>query len=223
MSALVSGFMLFVGMVAVLFFTTIAISTVRDRKRAVFLDKFQFPHGIRQRVQGKYPHLSSAQLDRVMDGLREYFHLCRESPRFLLAMPSQAVDAAWHEFILFTRNYQNFCDHALGRFLHHTPAEAMRSATEATEGIRRTWSAACKRAGIDAKHPTHLPALFALDTDLAIPNGFRYQLNCMQPAQRAADGTIIYCASDIGCGGGGGGSDGDGGGDGGGCGGGGGD
>ncbi len=49
-------------------------------------------------------------------------------------MPSQVVDDAWHEFILFTRAYQQYCNKALGRYLHHTPAEAMDSPTIAQEG-----------------------------------------------------------------------------------------
>ena len=59
-------------------------------------------------------------------------------------MPSQVVDDAWHTFILFTRNYELFCRKAFGRFLHHTPAEAMAGQTTATEGIKRTWRIACQ-------------------------------------------------------------------------------
>lgn len=41
-----------------------------------------------------------------------------------LAMTSQRVDAVWHQFILFTRQYHAFCDEFLGRYLHHAPATA---------------------------------------------------------------------------------------------------
>lgn len=33
----------------------------------------------------------------------------------------RTIDNMWHEFILLTRDYQNFCDHYFGRFLHHEP------------------------------------------------------------------------------------------------------
>lgn len=36
--------------------------------------------------------------------------------------PSRPVDLAWHELILFTRVYMNFCDEFFGRYIHHTPA-----------------------------------------------------------------------------------------------------
>ncbi len=35
--------------------------------------------------------------------------------------PSHRVDLVWHELILFTRLYDQFCKTHFGRFLHHTP------------------------------------------------------------------------------------------------------
>ena len=35
--------------------------------------------------------------------------------------PSVAVDMAWHEFILFTRSYHQFCETHFGRYIHHHP------------------------------------------------------------------------------------------------------
>lgn len=39
-----------------------------------------------------------------------------------LGMHSEKVDALWHQFILFTREYHDFCIEHLGSFLHHEPA-----------------------------------------------------------------------------------------------------
>lgn len=204
----------------------LAAASKRHRQaRERFIDDYAFPAGIRQRVRKRYPHLSDDQLDLVLRALREYFHLCRKAGRRLLAMPSQVVDVAWHEFILFTRNYQAFCRHALGRFLHHTPTEAMPDRTAASDGIKRTWRLACLRDGIDPRSATAVPLLFAIDRQLGIEDGFHYVLNCTQMV--AAASANSYCASHIGCagscGGGCAGSGCSGGGDGGGCGGGGGD
>lgn len=184
-----------VGLFTVL--VTASIFYVRKRNaRARFIDEYKFPPGIAKRVRKTYPQLSDAQIELVFSALREYFHLCRKAGRRLLAMPSQAVDVAWHEFILFTRNYDLFCRRGLGRFLHHTPAEAMRSPTEASEGIKRTWRLACKRAGINPLAPATMPLLFALDEQLKIGDGFRYHLDCMRAGMVGAG----YCASHIGCG-----------------------
>ncbi|MDX1755645.1 MAG: hypothetical protein R3175_06270 [Marinobacter sp.] len=183
-------------------------------RRERLIDAFRFPEAIAAKVAEKYPHLQAREIDQVMAGLREYFHLCNLAGPRMVAMPSQVVDVAWHEFILFTRKYQLFCKKALGRFLHHTPAEAMRSPTVAQKGIRTAWKLACQRENITPRSPQSLPLLFALDTQLNIPDGFRYELDCKQAG---ADG---YCAGHIGCGSGcGGGCSGDSGGCGGGCGG----
>ena len=38
-----------------------------------------------------------------------------------LAMMSEPVDNVWHQFILFTQQYHDFCDDFLGGYLHHVP------------------------------------------------------------------------------------------------------
>ena len=35
--------------------------------------------------------------------------------------PSHRVDLAWHEFILCTKTYQDFCSSHFGRMIHHFP------------------------------------------------------------------------------------------------------
>jgi len=36
--------------------------------------------------------------------------------------PSARVDLAWHEFILFTRTYADFCNQNFGKLIHHEPS-----------------------------------------------------------------------------------------------------
>ena len=170
----------------------------RRRYRARFIDDYPYRRTLDKRLAAKRPELTPDQRAMVFDGLREYFHLCNDAGVRLVAMPSQVVDDAWHDFILFTRQYQRFCTLALGKFLHHTPAEAMASPTMAQESIKRAWRLACAREKIDPKAPSRLPLLFAIDGLLGVADGFRYQLDCLA-AGRAGDG---YCASHIGCGGG---------------------
>jgi len=117
--------------------------------------------------------------------------------RRMVAMPSPVVDEAWHEFILFTRSYRTFCRKALGRFLHHTPTEALSASTLAQEGIKRAWRLACAKESISPSRPTRLPLIFAIDSMLNIPNGFTYSLNCQDKnSPTYGDG---YCAGHIGC------------------------
>jgi hypothetical protein len=181
-------------------------------RRRAFIETFEFPEGLRKKFREARPGLTLAQEGLIFDALRQYFQVCRRAGTRFVSMPSQAVDDAWHAFILFTRGYERFCRRAFGRFLHHTPAEAMTSPTLATEGIRRAWRHACALERIDPKTPARLPLLFAVDQTLGLSDGFRYALNC-EP------GRDTYCASHIGCGSGCGGGDGGDGGDGGSCGG----
>ncbi|HRD93505.1 hypothetical protein [Accumulibacter sp.] len=174
--------------------------SLRGRQRQQFIDTYPYGRLLDQRLAARRPELSAAQRALVFDGLREYFQLCREAKKRLVAMPSQVVDDAWHEFILFTRQYQQFCARGLGRFVHHTPAEAMRQPTDAQDGIKRAWRLSCKRQAIDPQAPSALPLLFALDATLAIGGGFIYQLDCLAAGQSA--GSTPFCAGHIGCGGG---------------------
>lgn len=192
------------------------------QRRAAYIDGFPYQRMLDKRLAARRPELSAEQREQVFVGLNDYFHLCRQAGRRMVAMPSQAVDDAWHEFILFTRQYDKFCAHAFGRFLHHTPAEAMSTPTQASDGLKRAWRLACAREKIDPKQPERLPRLFALDTALGIAGGFVYRLDCLATSGGAAGSG--FCASHIGCSSGCSGDSGssdsaDGGGDGGGCGG----
>jgi len=165
------------------------------RSQVKYLEQYQFHPGLIRKVKSKHPELTDYQLEQVFQGLREYFYCCVLARRKMVSMPSQLVDDAWHEFILFTRLYKKFCQQAFGRFLHHIPAEAMNSPTQAQDGIKRAWRLSCKREGINPAQPDRLPTLFAIDADMAAIGGFIYSLQC-EP------GGSSFCGSDIGCGGG---------------------
>ncbi len=164
-------------------------------KREKFIDDYIFPVTIKKKLLETYPHLSNNDVYLILTGLRQYFHICNMAGSRFVSMPSQVVDCAWHEFILFTRQYQQFCNTAFGRFLHHTPAEAMSGKTIAQDGIKRAWRLCCIREKIDPKYPNKLPLLFSLDGNLSIPDGFHYSRDCSKTGDS-------YCASHVGCGGG---------------------
>ena len=190
---------------------------IRRASRMRYIERYHFHEALITKLSAKHPHLSEPQIELVFQALRQYFHMCNHAGRKMVAMPSQVVDDVWHEFILFTRAYANFCSRAFGRYLHHTPAEAMQTNTVAQDGIKRAWRLACHHEKISPKNPERLPLIFAIDAQLNIPNGFVYTLNC-------SDKNTGYCASHIGCsagcaGGSGGFFDGGGSGDAGGCGG----
>jgi hypothetical protein len=198
-----------------------------QRERAV--REAPLPQFLKRKLREGYPHLDGKDADLVERGLRQFFLACLRSNGRFVAMPSRAVDAMWHEFILHTRAYRDWCELALGRFLHHTPAEALGGDGKRNDGLRRAWYWACRDEAIDPRKPTRLPLLFALDAKLKIADGFRYLPDCRDIAAKSTaggDGSGSYCGTSFADGSasgdadGFGGSDGgDGGGDGGGCGG----
>ena len=91
------------------------------RRREAFIDSYPYGKFLDQRLSAQRPELSPEQREQVFDGLRDYFHLCNTAGQRMVAMPSQAVDDAWHEFILFTRQYEQFCRNVFGRWLLRQP------------------------------------------------------------------------------------------------------
>ena len=181
---------------AILFF--IVRHLIRYR-RLSFIENYSLNSALKARLVKKYPHLNDKDTAMALMGLRDYYRICAIANGRMVSMPSQVVDVLWHEMILFTKEYERFCRRAFGRFLHHTPAEAMSSKTQAQDGIKRAWKFACAKESIDPKAPSKLPLLFALDQMLAIEDGFFYSLNCTG----LADGEKQrFCATNIGCGGG---------------------
>ena len=163
----------------------------KKRKRKIFIQTYQFPKRLNSTLLQTYPHLTSEQIELVLNGLKEYFHICNIAGKTMIAMPSQVVDIAWHDFILFTKEYELFCKKSFGRFLHHTPAEAMISKTKAQESIKKVWLISCERENIIPEYPDKLPILFKLDVLLKINDGFKYTIDCDEKYKE------YYCAERI--------------------------
>ncbi len=172
-------------------------------RRERFIRSFSLPHGLFDNLMKRHPGLSLKQCQLVAHGLRQFFLAYLKSRRQFVSMPSQIADDLWHEFILFTRNYDVFCRHAFGGFLHHTPAVVLGSQRQSNAGLRRCWWHVCVEENINPKAPTRLPLLFALDAKLDVPNGFHYAADC-NPLRRTKDGrpvvtegSVVYCGGDF--------------------------
>jgi hypothetical protein len=63
---------------------------------------------------------SRLEAEQVFGELKRYFWLCL-STKTPLPMLSALVDGVWHQFVLFTREYDAFCRTYLGGFYHHAP------------------------------------------------------------------------------------------------------
>lgn len=167
----------------------------RRAARADYIRSFAFPPGLFEKLMQKRPGLELKDRQLVARALRQFFLAHLKSGRKFVAMPSQIADDLWHEFILYTRHYQMFCNKAFGRYMHHTPAVALAPGQRDNAGLRRTWWHACVEENINPKKATRLPLLFALDAKLGIADGFVYALNC-SVLRRNGD-TATHCAGDF--------------------------
>jgi hypothetical protein len=118
-------------------------------KRERYIRDYTLPKGLYERLRKRRPELEMKDCMLVARGLRKFFLAHLNSGRKFVSMPSQVVDDLWHEFILYTKAYDDFCKHAFGRFLHHTPAVVLGPEKRDNEGLRRVWWYACKEENID--------------------------------------------------------------------------
>lgn len=84
----------------------------------------------------KYPHyqLTEAQADAVFDDVKRYLWLAAVTDKKKEENPDQKlpdisftqsmviIDDMWHEFILVTEHYVDFCQKCFGKYMHHPPA-----------------------------------------------------------------------------------------------------
>jgi hypothetical protein len=167
-------------------------------RRAEFIRTYHWPAGLLERLE-KHRGLERKDSALVSRGLRQFFVAYLMSGRRYVSMPSQVADDLWHEFILYTREYDAFCRRAFGGFLHHTPAVVLSEHRKSNEGLRRVWWYCCKYENIDAVNPTRLPLLFALDSKLNIPGGFVYHPQC-EELRRGGDAGAAgaaHCGGDF--------------------------
>lgn len=173
---------------------------LREYRRAEFIHDYRFPPGLFERFAKRRPALTLKDHQLVARGLRQYFTAYLKSGCRFVSMPSQVVDDLWHEFILYTRHYEQFCKQAFGRYFHHTPAVVLAPAQrDSNAGLRRCWWYCCREENINPAKPTRLPLLFALDRKLNIADGFYYAPDCSQLRDARGDGGAggVHCGGDF--------------------------
>ena len=61
--------------------------------------------------------------------VKRFLVLVASDERVIWDMYSLRIDEAWHQFVLFTRQYVDFCQRFFGRYMHHSPSNAPESKT----------------------------------------------------------------------------------------------
>jgi len=80
--------------------------------------------------------VSAAHAADLFEDVKRFLFLCATYKTPMCAPPR--LDRAWHVFISFTEEYEDFCRRCLGGFVHHRPNRAL--APEG--GLRHTYDAA---------------------------------------------------------------------------------
>jgi hypothetical protein len=90
---------------------------------------------LREDLAQRGVNISEAEACRRFAATLDFLQLCGEYSD-LRFTPATPVDDGWHIFVLYTREYAQFCNQLCGRFIHHTPCN-----TPGQEGTMPGWRA----------------------------------------------------------------------------------
>lgn len=102
--------------------------------------------GLAQRLQEKM-EISHQEARALFDDMKRFLYLAATTPTPLA--PPELIDEAWHNFILFTKDYADFCRKYFGKFIHHFPVLPEERASRNGSIIKNTYEAAKRAFGDD--------------------------------------------------------------------------
>ena len=101
------------------------IEMVKTRKPALFYAVIAYRNeDVVERLQRKM-NLGREEADVLFTDLLKFLALCgvrRLHATEYSLVPPKNIDEAWHHFLLFTREYADFCMEFFGAFIHHQPS-----------------------------------------------------------------------------------------------------
>ena len=99
-------------------------STIAEHQGTATWDpvlRFEAPYLIEKLLKNHIAQ-TPAEAEALFAEAKKYLVLCHLDSGALWGMYSTRVDEAWHQFVLFTRQYTDFCQRFFGKFLHHNPS-----------------------------------------------------------------------------------------------------
>lgn len=97
--------------------TMLTTESAPSTPRAQDMLSYQHPDLVKR--LGRKLKLAPEEAEELFVDLKRFLLACVVAPG--PHTPDARIDAAWHEFILFTRDYARFCTEFAGRFIHHRP------------------------------------------------------------------------------------------------------
>lgn len=97
------------------------VNDVRAKIFATHALHYKYP-ALVERV-GRKLDLTPLESESLCVSLMEFLSLVAftRGTSYAYLNPPHMIDAAWHEALLFTREYQSMCHQFFGAFIHHTP------------------------------------------------------------------------------------------------------
>ncbi len=129
-------------------------------------------------LQQRYPHISLKQRRLIEAGFKDYLAL-HAIQQQAYAMPSNAVDALWHEMLEYPDQYRKLCIQTIGRELNHHPYGDETQAEQQAKQLFEAWKYSCMLHGYDPRNTTQMPRLFAIDQALNWEHGQHFDLDKM--------------------------------------------
>ncbi len=104
--------------------SAVAEAPVMQEKRAVLpykpLVSGKLWNRLVGRIQKDHPEIKKNEAEAIMDAALGFLKLCANHPENRFA-PSEKVDIGWHTFLMYTREYHEFCRDLGGNYIHHVP------------------------------------------------------------------------------------------------------
>jgi len=152
------------------------VNNMRRKSRRRYIETYEFPKALQIKLQEELGDSRTAEV--ALDGLRGWYLAYLYADGQLIGMPSHAVDEAWHEMILMTREYCRFCQQAFGHYLHHSP--------DSTLDVSMDEILAETIALVD-KHDLPM-VLFSADTDARLEDGQHWHDSDLRRLRQIAEG-----------------------------------
>ncbi|MGI0036892.1 MAG: glycine-rich domain-containing protein [Nitrososphaera sp.] len=90
-----------------------------------WLELYKIPDGVVSRLVEKsaYSQMSAAEILEMIAEFKKFVALLviNHSKKRRVEMTNEEIDEIWHTFILFTKEYQEFCKMLVGEYIHHEP------------------------------------------------------------------------------------------------------
>lgn len=155
----------------------------------IYLKNYTIPHIVKNKFI-KENNIKEEDYLLVEKALKQFFAM------FLLAsykrhvkndnflMTSKVVDELWHEFVLDTRSYHDFCNKTFGKYLHHAPAGTSSSNKE-KEALKNTYKTSKVLKEYDLNYMSgSLPLIFMVDNLVSFPEGLTYDYSDLESLTR---------------------------------------